>query len=358
VPLVKAPKAPDPPDPVLTARAQTASNVATAIANTRLSNADEITPLGSVKYKVIGYETQPDGLGGFINVPKYQRVETLSPEQQKLFEQEQEFDRRLNQLAIDQTGKISDLLSNPISLEGLPDAPGDMEEYRQHVLSNMLSRIQPQLDRERSALETQLVNQGLVRGSEAFNRALDEARRQANDAYIQADLASGAEAREQGSYQATNRERALQERLLERTQPINEITALMSGGQVVLPQFTPYRPSPMSETPYGDYVYRGYQGQLDAWKTQAGLAAQNNAGLFGLGGRVVSGLFALSDVRFKEDIEPVGKLPSGLNVYTFRYKGGDQRHIGVLAQEVQKVVPDAVVADQDGVLFVDYERVF
>lgn len=351
---MRTPKAPPPPDPVMTARAQTASNVATSVANTRLSNADEKNPLGSVNYKVIGYENQPDGLGGMIRVPKYQKTESLSPEQQTLFNQEQTLDKGLNQLAIDQTGKISDILGKPISLDGLPDAPGDQEEYRKKVLSNMLSRINPQIDRERSALETQLVNQGLVRGSEAFDRSLDEARRQSNDAYIQADLASGQEARDQGQFQATNRERALQERLTGRTQPINEITALMNGGQVTLPQFTPYRPNPMSETPYGQYVYQGYQGQLDAWKTKSAMAQANNAGLFGLGSAAIG---LISDVRLKRDIERIGTLPSGLGVYSFRYLWDDQPQVGVMAQEVREVIPEAVHETADGVLFVDYGKV-
>lgn len=46
----------------------------------------------------------------------------------------------------------------------------------------LMSRMNPQLERDRAALETQLANQGLQPGSEAYNRAIDQASRQANDA--------------------------------------------------------------------------------------------------------------------------------------------------------------------------------
>lgn len=49
-----SPSAPPPPDPYATARAQTNSNVSTAVANTVLGNANETGPLGSVRYQQNG----------------------------------------------------------------------------------------------------------------------------------------------------------------------------------------------------------------------------------------------------------------------------------------------------------------
>lgn len=65
----------------------------------------------------------------------------------------------------------------------------------------------------------------------------------------------------------------------------------------------------------------------------------------------------VSDMRAKEDIRLVGRTFDGLNVYTFRYKGDDVTQMGVMAQEVQKVHPDAVVPLADGYLSVDYSRI-
>lgn len=67
------------------------------------------------------------------------------------------------------------------------------------------------------------------------------------------------------------------------------------------------------------------------------------------------GRFA-SDARLKSDIVTLGHLKNGLAVYRFRYTGSDQVYVGVIAQEVQLVRPDAVVRGDDGFLLVDYDR--
>jgi hypothetical protein len=73
--------------------------------------------------------------------------------------------------------------------------------------------------------------------------------------------------------------------------------------------------------------------------------------------------FAKSDIATKENIKQVGVLPSGINIYEFEYKpefkdeAGHGRFIGVMAQEVQKVIPDAVAIGADGYMMVDYSKV-
>lgn len=65
--------------------------------------------------------------------------------------------------------------------------------------------------------------------------------------------------------------------------------------------------------------------------------------------------FTSSDRRLKTDIHLIGKLDSGLNVYTFRYSASSATvHMGVMADEVQKVIPEAVSTDDDGYLRVSY----
>ena len=67
------------------------------------------------------------------------------------------------------------------------------------------------------------------------------------------------------------------------------------------------------------------------------------------------GSLLFSDVRLKENVQKVGRLFNGLNVYTFRYKGSPTTHMGVLAQEVEKVHPEAV-GEIGGYKAVDYEK--
>lgn len=64
-----------------------------------------------------------------------------------------------------------------------------------------------------------------------------------------------------------------------------------------------------------------------------------------------------SDVRLKCDIELVGRLDNGLGLYRFRYLWSDTIYVGVMAQEVALIRPDAVVRDGlDDYLRVDYGR--
>lgn len=65
-----------------------------------------------------------------------------------------------------------------------------------------------------------------------------------------------------------------------------------------------------------------------------------------------------SDRRLKHDIKRIGKTDDGLPIYSFKYKGDDseQTHIGFMADEVEKVNPDAVNTEPSGYKSVDYDR--
>jgi hypothetical protein len=69
-------------------------------------------------------------------------------------------------------------------------------------------------------------------------------------------------------------------------------------------------------------------------------------------------LLSLSDKRAKDDIKHVGKTKDGQKVYSWTYKGdpSGKTHMGLLAQEVQKKTPDAVVELPGGLLAVDYQK--
>ena len=66
------------------------------------------------------------------------------------------------------------------------------------------------------------------------------------------------------------------------------------------------------------------------------------------------GLFgAFSDRRLKENIKQVGELDNGLAVYSFNFRGNEMTHIGLMADEVRKIRPEAV-REMHGYDFVDY----
>lgn len=111
-------------------------------------------------------------------------------------------------------------------------------------------------------------------------------------------------------------------------------------------------------------VGSGQQMQLNGLSSilnaQASLAANSGGGLSGVLGTVAgAGLnhFFPSDRRLKENIKWVGRdSRTGLPIYRFSYRD-DPSHVvweGVMADDVERVVPEAVHYDMYGVAMVDY----
>ncbi len=318
---------PKPPDPYKVASAQGQANTEAAIAAGILNNMNEVSPYGNVVYTQTGSQQV-----GKNTVPQYTRTVTLTPAQQQMLDQQNQLGINLNDLAIGQVDRLGGVLDQPVDL-------GTTEQSRIDAQNALLSRLEPQFQRDRSNLDAQLIARGLTPGSEAYNEGMDQHNRMLTDARMQAVLAGGQEQAHQA-----------QLRLAERNQPINEISALMSGGQVTVPQFSaPYQQG-IQPAPVADSIWNSYNAQ-------ANQAAAANSGLFGLGSSALGGLFMLSDVRAKEDIRRVGQTDGGLPVYTFRYKGDTVTHMGVMAQDVEMVAPEAVAEGHDGLKRVDYARV-
>lgn len=99
-------------------------------------------------------------------------------------------------------------------------------------------------------------------------------------------------------------------------------------------------------------------GAAGPYGTQVATSRQpfNPMDLVSPAANVMSGKLAgKSDIRLKEDIEPVGAL-NGIPVYTFKYKGKDGRWFGAMAQDLLEIAPDAVVMEADGFYAVNYAR--
>lgn len=67
----------------------------------------------------------------------------------------------------------------------------------------------------------------------------------------------------------------------------------------------------------------------------------------------------LSDPAVKENVVCVGEHPAGFGLYLFDYKAefaafGEGRQFGVMADEVEKIVPEAVTVGSHGFRTVDY----
>ena len=63
-----------------------------------------------------------------------------------------------------------------------------------------------------------------------------------------------------------------------------------------------------------------------------------------------------SDIALKHDVVLLGHLDNGLGYYRFSYLGSDKAYVGVIAQEVQAIMPGIVMRGDDGYLRVNYHR--
>jgi hypothetical protein len=79
---------------------------------------------------------------------------------------------------------------------------------------------------------------------------------------------------------------------------------------------------------------------------QQNKAAENSSGISSIP----------SDVRLKRDIVLLARLHNGIGLYRYRYVWDDTLYVGVMAQEVMAIVPQAVYLCEDGYMRVDYNR--
>ena len=94
-----------------------------------------------------------------------------------------------------------------------------------------------------------------------------------------------------------------------------------------------------------------------AARVGAGGGGGARAGAGGGGGRGGGGGGGRrSDINAKHDIALLGRLDNGLGFYRYSYIGSDKAYVGVIAQEVQAVLPEAVVRGRDGYLRVFYDK--
>ncbi len=201
-------------------------------------------------------------------------------------------------------------------------------------------------------------NTAATQGVDAANRAAQQAYQNAvaqaqqansNTQQTYANQLSNTQLQNQMNAQQLQQQFALQ------SFPINQVTALMSGGQITNPQTTPYQGGQIQPTNLAGNVYNSAALQNQQYQQQV---TQNNAmmgGLFGLGGTaLLGGLTAFSDRRLKYDIVDLGiRLMNNLKLYSYKYLWSNIPRIGVMADEVIKVKPWAVV-NIGGYAAVDY----
>jgi hypothetical protein len=267
----------------------------------------------------------------------------------------------------------------------------------------LMQRLQPQMDIQQEQLDVKLANQGVVPGTEAYNRAKSGLGMQQNDLLNQAQLSGlsagntlfnqglqGAQfgnAAQQQGYQNTQAQQAANNAIAQQqfanqmananlgntaqqqqynqamtnyNMPLNTLSALRSGAQVQNPSFV--NSAQQATTQGADILgatQMGYNAQMGNFNAQQAAQQGMNSGLMSLGGTLGAAAI-MSDIRTKENITQVYWLPNGLPVYTYEYKpefkdeAGHGVHIGVMAQEVEQIMPEAVITREDGYKMVNY----
>jgi len=352
-----SPSAPPPPDYAGAAQAQGAANVETARVQGRMNNPNIVGPLGG-QTVTFGENDQPTV------------TQNLTPTAQNTLESQQRVQQALANLGEQGLGTAREVLAtkfNPnlpdiqtrVDTSGIAKMPVNAGMTGQAAI---MSRLAPQLEKSDAATRQRLINQGLVPGGEAYENAMISQNQQKNDLLTQAalqginlDTAANAQGynQELQSGQFTNT--AIQQLLAKasglRAQPLNEISGLMSGSQIQMPQFQGYQGSNIAPAPIMQGAQAAGQGAMDRYGIASSNVNAQNAGLYNLAG-TIGGAAMFSDPRLKSNVVRVGTHRLGIGVYEYDIFGKRQR--GVMADEVEAVMPEAVALHPSGYKMVNY----
>lgn len=211
-----------------------------------------------------------------------------------------------------------------------------------------LSQQQAQLAAQQQGFGQQVTQQQL--GNQAITQN-QQAALQQQQAALAAQNQQFNQLLQGGQFGNTAQQQSLQQQLALRNQPLNEITGLMGGSQIQMPQFQGYQGSNIAAAPVMAGAQAAGQAAMDQYGIQSSNVNAQNAGLYNLAG---AGLMAarFSDRRLKSNIEHVGTHPLGIGIYEYDIFGNRER--GVMADEVLSVMPNAVSVHPSGFMQVDY----
>jgi hypothetical protein len=170
---------------------------------------------------------------------------------------------------------------------------------------------------------------------------------------------------QQSGFNAMNaaRNQYLQEQYQQRNQPLNEIGALMGGSQVSNPNWLNSPTSQIPTTDIGGLINQNFAQQSQNYQSANQNWQSTMGGLLGLGGQLGAAKL-LSDERTKENIVPMGTVfaagpdqeRKALPISEWSYKGDPERHVGPMAQDVERVDKGAVTT-RKGVKYIHPAKV-
>jgi hypothetical protein len=272
------------------------------------------------------------------------------------------------------------------------ETPDYMKSAEDAIYGQWSNRQEPRMQQELDRARTQLYNAGLKEGDQAYDAEMQKIRQDQGDARLQAQyqatMGAGQEAqRMQGmdvqaggfansaanqalqqqlaigsqgfnqqmsssGYQNQLRQQQIAEAMQQRGFSLNEINAILTGAQVGMPGMPSFNTANRGEsTQYNQAAQSQGQYNIDAFNAQQ---AGMNSAMQGLGGMAMM----FSDRRLKKDIQLLGyKTVGGQKVgyYSWTYVWGEDA-CGYMADEIEKVRPEAVSTHESGYKMVDYGR--
>jgi hypothetical protein len=261
----------------------------------------------------------------------------------------------------------------------LTGAVGDRATREQDIYDTIRATQLGEEERQRLALEERLASQGRLGvqtamfGGTPEQLALAQAQ---EEAQARASLAAIEQARAEQMQQAGLSEQFLQQAYTPQAAMLSALSPALNIASL----------EDVARRQQGEFDYQTQLANLQGAVGQSQGLADLYAGMFAGAGGLLSGLTAAvpgtldavaniknaffpssipssSDINLKDNIKRVGKLPNGLSTYTWNWTEeakeivGNQPSYGVIAQEVQQVLPEAVIRQSNGYLAVDYSKI-
>lgn len=337
---------------------------------------------------------------------------TLSPEQQKIHDLNQNSQIGQAGLLEALTQRLKGTYSQGVDYSGLPGLRGsmdtsnigDMDSYEKRLAAldptqfnqqasdaayNSSTRyLDPQVQTQQKALEARLSEQGFVPGTPGYDQAMrsfqdGNARTYADardrsiltgnqvgqsqfgsatsalQAALQASKLGFDSSQTDASFQNTARSQAIAELLQQRAQPLNELNSLRSGTQTnngTIGGQAPVGGGAAQLAPVDTIGAYGQQYKSLMDKYNAGVASDNADTQAGVQIAGLLAMLAMSDARLKTNIKQIGTTEGGVGIY--EYDIFDRKEIGVMAQELLvNGQASAVTKHKTGYYMVDYSKV-
>jgi hypothetical protein len=296
----KKASAPPPVDYTAAANAQGQNNRQAALATASMSNPNMNTPTGSRR---ISYAKDPN-TGEFTPTI----TDELTPDAQKAFEAQQRVDLALSQLGEQGIGRVQDVMGKgfnytgpgiqtKLDLSNAAKMPVDAGTTGQEAI---MKRLQPQLQFKHAQFETDMANKGIAPGSEAYQNSLADQTQQENDLVSQAalqginvDMAARNqavnEALQSGQFGNTADQQEFARQLGLYNLPLNQISALMSGSQIQMPQFQGYSGANIAASPLFQATQANAQDAMARYNAEQSANNAMTQGLFSLAGSAIGG---------------------------------------------------------------------